>query len=159
MQSSDDPKDAERRKYWDQSLKTYTLLKSNVYLDRKRRVVTEDDIFVCECLKAKPAEALYLEIQNPHLSYNCGERCINRYMCTECDGESCPCGKFCQNRRFQLGQNAKIYPKPTQGKGWGLFAAENIKRGDFIVEYIGEVFAVNSEEGQIRVETYNVWKY
>jgi len=56
--SSDDPKDAERRKYWDQSLKTYTLLKSNVYLDRKRRVVTEDDIFVCECLKAKPAEAL-----------------------------------------------------------------------------------------------------
>jgi len=41
-------------------------------------------------------------------------------------------------------------------KGWGLFAGENIKRGDFIVEYIGEVFSVNSEEGQVRVETYNV---
>jgi len=39
-----------------------------------------------------------------------------------------------------------------------LFAGENIKRGEFIVEYIGEVFSVNSEEGQIRVETYNVLK-
>ena len=58
IQSSDDPQEATRRSYWDQSLKTYNLLKSNAYLDRKRRVVTEDDIFVCECLKAKPAEAL-----------------------------------------------------------------------------------------------------
>lgn len=58
----------------------------------------------------------YLEIQNPNISYNCGEKCINRYMCTECVTEYCPCGEFCHNRRFQLAQNAKVYPKPTFGK-------------------------------------------
>lgn len=58
----------------------------------------------------------YLEMQNPHISYNCGDKCINRYMCTECEEESCPCEDECQNRRFQLVQGAKTYPKPTEGK-------------------------------------------
>jgi hypothetical protein len=89
-------------------------------------------------------------------------------MCTECETESCPCGEHCQNRRFQLHQNANCYPKPSGGKvsstyiiflffkGWGLFAGEYIKKGAFLMQYIGEVFNLNTEEGQIRLEAYAV---
>jgi len=51
---------------------------------------------------------------------------------------------MCQNRKFQKHEYACIYPKPTPGKGWGLFAGEKIYRGDFIMQYIGEVFSTNS---------------
>ena len=50
------------------------------------------------------------------VSYNCGEKCINRYMCTECEIASCPSGEYCLNRRFQVHQDAKVYPKPCEGK-------------------------------------------
>jgi len=53
---------------------------------------------------------------NPQVSYNCGEKCINRYMCTECERKSCPCESSCQNRRFQIHKDAKVFPRPTEGK-------------------------------------------
>jgi SET domain-containing protein len=41
-------------------------------------------------------------------------------------------------------------------QGWGLFAGEYIKKGTFIMQYIGEIFSLNSDEGQIRVDAYSV---
>ena len=54
-------------------------------------------------------------------SYNCGDKCINKVICTECDGNFCPCGECCQNRRFQLHQDGKVYPLQTNGKVSNLF--------------------------------------
>lgn len=45
----------------------------------------------------------------------------------------------CQNRMFQLKRYLKINLGPTSSKGQGVFAGENIKKGEFIIEYIGEV--------------------
>jgi len=41
-----------------ESLKTYQVIKKNIYLGRKKRPPTEDDIFVCDCIKADPSEVM-----------------------------------------------------------------------------------------------------
>ena len=48
-------------------------------------------------------------------------------------------------------QDAYGYPVKTEHKGWGLLAGELIKKGSFIMQYVGEVFSVDSELGQKRV--------
>lgn len=48
-----------------------------------------------------------------------------------------------------------MYPYPAGGKGWGLCAGEKIKKGEFIMQYIGEVFGINSDIGKKRVKEYS----
>jgi hypothetical protein len=71
---------------------------------------------------------------------------------TECDDETCKCGDLCQNRKFQKHDYACVYPFPAGGKGWGLKAGQPIKRGEFIMQYIGEIFSTTSEVGKLRVK-------
>jgi SET domain/PHD-finger/AWS domain len=73
---------------------------------------------------------------------------------TECDPASCPVGHLCQNRRFQRHQNALVYPKNFGDKGFGLVAGEYISKETFVIQYIGEVFSLKSEEGKKRTEAY-----
>ena len=71
---------------------------------------------------------------------------------TECDDDTCNCGDLCRNRKFQRHEYACIYPYPAGGKGWGLCAGELIKRDQFIMQYIGEIFSTKSEIGKARVK-------
>ena len=41
------------------------------------------------------------------------------------------------------------------GKGFGLIAGEKIKKGQFVIQYIGEVVNLNSEEGSVRIDAYS----
>lgn len=70
----------------------------------------------------------------------CGEDsdCINRATKMECVGD-CACGRACQNQRFLRKQYADVTVIKTDKKGFGLRANRNLKAGDFIFEYIGEV--------------------
>lgn len=70
----------------------------------------------------------------------CGEDsdCINRATKMECVGD-CSCGRKCQNQRFQRRQYANVAVIKTEKKGFGLRADADMKAGDFIFEYIGEV--------------------
>jgi SET domain-containing protein len=56
----------------------------------------------------------------------------------ECVGD-CSCGRKCQNQRFQRRQYANVTVIKTEKKGFGLRANVEMKPGDFIFEYIGEV--------------------
>lgn len=76
-------------------------------------------------------------------------------MSTECDARLCRCGPLCQNRRFQLHQDALVFPTKEGGKGWGLTAGEFISEGTFIIQYIGEVLSIHSEEGRRRIQEYS----
>ena len=80
-------------------------------------------------------------------SYDCGEQCLNRSVAQDCVAEVCPVGSSCKNRRFQAHQNAYVYPVKTSMKGWGLAAGENISKGSFIMQYVGEVFHEDSPIG------------
>ena len=70
----------------------------------------------------------------------CGKGCSNRKKLVECYGTNCPVGESCGNRTMQLPYSTKIVLKKTADKGMGAFASETIKKGEFLVEYVGEVF-------------------
>ena len=89
------------------------------------------------------------------VSIDCGPRCLNRLICTECEVKSCPVGTLCRNRRFQKQENKLVYPYPTEIKGWGLFALNDIKKGEFIIQYLGEIFSLTSQIGIIRRTEYS----
>ncbi|XP_058753614.1 histone-lysine N-methyltransferase SUVR5-like [Vicia villosa] len=62
------------------------------------------------------------------------------YPVYECN-DLCRCSKTCQNRILQKGIQVKLEVFKTKEKGWGVRAGEDILRGTFVCEYIGEVVA------------------
>eukprot|EP00039_Didymoeca_costata_P009390 m.124135 g.124135 ORF g.124135 m.124135 type:complete len:695 (-) comp14467_c0_seq5:1372-3456(-) len=88
----------------------------------------------------------------------CDENCLNRLMMIECNSASCPCGVKCNNRRFQKSQNAKIAPFYCgPEKGMGLRACQDIRNGDFISEYLGEI--ISKDMFASRCEEYKRKEY
>ncbi|KAL7587646.1 hypothetical protein Lser_V15G35670 [Lactuca serriola] len=120
----------------------FTHITRNERSGRKQQIKKKDeDIAVCEC-KLDPGKT----------ELACGERCLNVLTNTECTPGYCPCGTYCNNQRFQKCEYAKTKLFKTEGRGWGLLADENIKAGQFIIEYCGEV--ISSEEAKARSQTY-----
>lgn len=62
-----------------------------------------------------------------------------RLLLTECDPEVCPAGKRCNNQRFEKREYPPLLPYKTQGRGWGLKTLAPIKKGQFVIEYVGEM--------------------
>ncbi|XP_056397227.1 LOW QUALITY PROTEIN: histone-lysine N-methyltransferase NSD2 [Hyla sarda] len=81
----------------------------------------------------------------------CGldSECLNRMLMYECHPQVCPAGGRCQNQSF----TKRLYPETkiikTEGKGWGLIATRDIKKGEFVNEYIGEL--IDEEECMARI--------
>ncbi|KAA8546590.1 hypothetical protein F0562_002671 [Nyssa sinensis] len=116
-------------------------INQNEFSGRKHKKQKEEDIAVCECK---------YDANDPDCA--CGDRCLNVLTSTECTPGYCPCNDYCKNQRFQKCEYAKTQLFKTEGRGWGLLADENIKAGQFIIEYCGEV--ISSEEAQRRSQTY-----
>ncbi|XWS73134.1 hypothetical protein CRYUN_Cryun02cG0099200 [Craigia yunnanensis] len=96
----------------------YIHIKRNVYLVKKKRDDVGDDIGCASC------------------SSTCSEDCVCRVQCISCS-KACRCPETCTNRPFC--KEKKIRIVKTELCGWGVEAAEPIKKGDFVIEYIGEV--------------------
>jgi hypothetical protein len=71
----------------------------------------------------------------------------------ECD-ENCRCGVSCRNRVFQRQEYADVYPIKTENRGWGLCAGSLIKKDTFIMQYIGEIYSLDSEYGKKKMKEY-----
>ncbi|MCO5580950.1 hypothetical protein L7F22_034824 [Adiantum nelumboides] len=56
----------------------------------------------------------------------------------ECNSQ-CPCGDDCLNKELQKGIRVPLEVFKTKEQGWGVRTMEQICRGKFVVEYIGEV--------------------
>ncbi|KAI3814700.1 hypothetical protein L1987_14344 [Smallanthus sonchifolius] len=69
-------------------------------------------------------------------SHVCYEDCICRSQFISCTS-ACKCSENCTNRPFQEEKKVKVVM--TQCCGWGVEAVEYIDKGDFIMEYVGEV--------------------
>ncbi|KAJ4701070.1 Histone-lysine N-methyltransferase [Melia azedarach] len=122
---------------------SYEHIYQNEFLNRKHKKQKEEDIAICVC-KYDP--------NNPASA--CGERCLNVLTSTECTPGYCPCGIFCRNQRFQKCEYAKTKLFKTEGRGWGLLADEDIKAGQFIIEYCGEV--ISWKEARRRSQLYDM---
>ncbi|XP_041668628.1 histone-lysine N-methyltransferase NSD2 [Cheilinus undulatus] len=88
----------------------------------------------------------------PSVERPCGfeSECLNRMLQYECHPEVCPSGERCCNQDF----TKRLYPETkiikTPGKGWGLVALRDIKKGEFVNEYIGEL--IDEEECRARIK-------
>ena len=90
---------------------------------------------------------MFLACQHPSAKSKSGMcsgcNCYIRKM--ECVPGVCCCGELCTNNNITLGKTKKlIYGFSHRIKGGGLFAGENIKEGEFIDVYEGEM--VEKEE-------------
>lgn len=114
--------------------------RDNIYTHRKPKKLYEDDVMVCQC---KPASSGGVSCNH--------DDCLNGMLNIECVAGFCDCAKECRNQRFQRRQYARFEVRRAGLKGMGLFAKELIKKGTFIVEYVGEVL---DEEEYLRRKEY-----
>jgi len=103
----------------------WSKISRNVYAHREPRRLTEDDVMICACCVED--------------GVGCGADCLNRLVLSECDPAYCPCGSACQNQRLSRRQYRSVSVRRTGKKGHGLFVEEDVKAGEFVMEYCGEV--------------------
>lgn len=102
----------------------YKKIPSNLIRKAKwRKKSTELEI--CQCTEDDPCSGKNL--------------CWNWLMKFECEPDHCPAKQKCQNQNFINGSQFKTEIKPTKGRGFGLFAVDEISAFEFIIEYVGEI--------------------
>lgn len=84
--------------------------------------------------------------------YKCGDNCFNRLVYTECNVKTCPSKGKCKNMNIQRHLVAQVEPFMTQKKGWGVKAKQLIKKGSYILEYVGEVVSIHEYEQRMRTD-------
>jgi len=57
----------------------------------------------------------------------------------ECCGQLCPAGDTCTNRCFQNASEELLELFWTHSKGWGARATRPLTKGQFVIEYVGEI--------------------
>nr|XP_017250909.1 PREDICTED: histone-lysine N-methyltransferase ASHR3-like [Daucus carota subsp. sativus] len=107
----------------------YIPITRNMYLVEKKRSEWDDDSGCEKC------------------SSICSEDCLCRYQNMSCS-KACRCSNTCTNRPFQ--KHKRIEVVKTKSCGWGAEAAEPINKGEFIVEYVGEVLSDDIYEERLR---------
>ncbi|KAG2696753.1 hypothetical protein I3760_07G073800 [Carya illinoinensis] len=105
-----------------------------------------DFLSACMSLKREPQEHHFVYCQDCPL-----ERTQNEYMPERCKGHlvkkfikecwrKCGCDMRCGNRIVQRGITCKLQVFLTpEGKGWGVRTLEDLPKGTFVCEYVGEV--------------------
>ena len=100
----------------------FTYIEENKFLFREHREMEYDQRPECDCKKKKR---------------NCEDSsCNNRAAMTECFPD---CKTKCQNQRFQKKQWKDLMLVKRGKMGYGILTAENIRKGEFILEYVGEI--------------------
>ncbi len=82
------------------------------------------------------------DIVNENNDIKCDENCScinNHQQKYECN-INCECSENCNNRIVQKGLNKKLIVKYiSKDKGFGVIALQEIKKDDFVCEYVGEI--------------------
>ena len=96
---------------------------------------------VCDCARVSPGEA------------GCGEDCINRMTLIECHPAYCVNGEDCTNNVIQKKQFAPGLQRfMTDGKGWGVRAQNTLRKGQYVMEYTGEVVDEDTFEKRMKTK-------
>ncbi|CAA7050563.1 unnamed protein product [Microthlaspi erraticum] len=103
----------------------YIFIRRNIYLTKRVKRRSEDDGIFCSCSSLSPESV-------------CGSNCHCGMLFSSCSS-SCKCGSECSNKPFQHRRVKKMKLIQTEKCGSGIIAEEEIKQGEFIIEYVGEV--------------------
>ncbi|KAK6622259.1 hypothetical protein RUM44_002066 [Polyplax serrata] len=79
-----------------------------------------------------------------------GSDCLNRMLLVECNPNFCKAGTRCGNQSFEKREYPSLETYRTEIRGWGLRSTEDIRKGTFVIEYVGEV--VDDEEFKRRMK-------
>ncbi|XP_022238933.1 histone-lysine N-methyltransferase SUV39H1-like isoform X2 [Limulus polyphemus] len=119
-------------------------------------VIPEDPLVGCECDSCLESQKNCCSTQSGGLfaynryGYLKVEPGVPIYECNK----RCKCGHTCHNRVVQHGRKVKLAIFRTDdGRGWGVKTLEKIKKGTFVMEYVGEV--ITSEEAEKRGQIYD----
>lgn len=99
----------------------------------------------CECKEANEKKQFVYDHNGLYKDINV------RNGIVECNAR-CKCSKDCINRIIQNGRKVEVILRKCKGKGWGVFAAEDIPIGTFITVYTGEI--ITSIEASKRANLY-----
>lgn len=69
----------------------------------------------------------------------CRQQCLNRLSFIHCDPRTCPCGPLCSNKPFHLLRAPQLEVFLTANRGHGVRATQPLAKGQFVLEYAGEV--------------------
>ncbi|KAI9485998.1 MAG: hypothetical protein EXX96DRAFT_27658 [Benjaminiella poitrasii] len=119
----------------------FTRIRSNIFVERKPQT-GHYEAAICQCVPPSSPDQV-----------GCGEDCINRMLFYECEPKYCPCGERCSNQRFQRKEKIKgLQVFQTENRGWGLRTLIDIKKGELVTEYRGEV--ISQELCEERMSTF-----
>jgi len=115
----------------------FTLVKRNVWNGPRPKFASdEQDQQTCSC---EPGT-------------DCGDRCVNRLLKIECKPTKCINRRKCTNCALQKRAYPNLEVFKTALCGYGLKALEEIKPGQLVQEYLGEV--VTMSEMRHRLASY-----
>ncbi|XP_060171692.1 uncharacterized protein LOC132602903 isoform X2 [Lycium barbarum] len=118
----------------------YVHIKRNVYLIKRKRDDINADIGCTSCRSTECSDSCVCSKMgtnsNDSFTIFCDLHKYNWVQSISCS-KACHCSDMCSNRPFRRDRRIKLVK--TELCGWGVVAAESVNKGDFIIEYIGEV--------------------
>lgn len=139
--------------------KDFTYIRKSITSTQADSLINFDTSFLvpCECSRGMCTKRSCLCPKNSNGTYAYDK--LKRILLEpgspvyECN-KLCKCGDECTNRVIQKGLNARVCIFRTDnGRGWGLKAREFIKKGRFVVEYVGEI--ITNDEAEERGKKYD----
>ncbi|GAV83001.1 SET domain-containing protein/Pre-SET domain-containing protein/WIYLD domain-containing protein [Cephalotus follicularis] len=104
-------------------------------------LLKEEFLKACVSMKLQPNEGHFVYCQDCPLERSknkCNGHLVRKFI-KEC-WIKCGCNMQCGNRVVQRGVTCKLQVFLTNdGKGWGLRTLQNLPKGAFICEYVGEI--------------------
>eukprot|EP00960_Hanusia_phi_P062483 765163-Hanusia_phi.AAC.3 len=145
-------KDMKQREFEDEACKDSTSefptpfvpISKNFYVGEERAALRSmESRSACQCIYVPGV---------PETASGEHSNCMLRDLYIECD-HRCPCSSHCLKKRLQKRQWAKcsIF-LAKNGRGWALRNDEDLRQGQLVMEYIGEV--ISGEEVSRRMEEY-----
>uniref|UniRef100_I1P250 SET domain-containing protein n=1 Tax=Oryza glaberrima TaxID=4538 RepID=I1P250_ORYGL len=86
--------------------------------------------------KKRPDSRAEAGCTNCSADSTCKDDCECRGLYMSCS-KNCHCSDMCTNKPFR--KDKKIKAVKTKRCGWGAISLEPLEKGDFIIEYVGEV--------------------
>ena len=125
------------------------------YLPGSGVVIPEEPPIGCECSSCDSKTKCCYALCDGSFPYTsaCRIRVPPGTPIYECN-KRCICSNDCQNRVVQRGSHMKLCVfRTSNGRGWGVKTLRVIKKGTFVIQYVGEV--ITSEEAEKRGKEYD----
>ncbi|WWD08091.1 hypothetical protein V865_006202 [Kwoniella europaea PYCC6329] len=111
----------------------YSKISKNIYPERQK--YQTDFHAICKCSPES----------------KCSDQCINRLMSYLC-GKDCPAGDECTNKTLRKRKAASYKVVYTGSRGFGIVLTQDVKEGDFVMDYRGEVITIDTFMERIQNE-------